>query len=150
MPRQWRDKTRNTLTNIKAGCYRIDRLAVTLPFPERANEIMAFNGRWIKEFQRHSLKLDHGGYIQENRRGRTSHEYFPGMVVGKAGFSEQQGEVWGLHLAWSGNHRLRADCKSDGRRQVQAEALYFPVKSFWNTCKVSVPRGSTRPIPLPG
>ncbi|CFV19370.1 alpha-galactosidase [Yersinia pseudotuberculosis] len=118
-------KTRNTLTNIKAGCYRIDRLAVTLPFPERANEIMAFNGRWIKEFQRHSLKLDHGGYIQENRRGRTSHEYFPGMVVGKAGFSEQQGEVWGLHLAWSGNHRLRADCKSDGRRQVQAEALYF-------------------------
>ncbi|PVF13639.1 hypothetical protein DBO95_05980, partial [Yersinia pestis] len=25
-------KTRNTLTNIKAGCYRIDRLAVTLPF----------------------------------------------------------------------------------------------------------------------
>lgn len=83
MPRQWRDKTRNTLTNIKAGCYRIDRLAVTLPFPERANEIMAFNGRWIKEFQRHSLKLDHGGYIQENRRGRTSHEYFPGMVVGK-------------------------------------------------------------------
>lgn len=118
-------KTRNTLTNIKEGQYRLDRLAVTLPFPERADEIMAFNGRWIKEFQRHSLKLEHGGYIQENRRGRTSHEYFPGMVIGKTGFSEQQGELWGVHLAWSGNHRLRADCKSDGRRQLQAEALYF-------------------------
>lgn len=118
-------KTRNTLTNIREGTYRLDRLAVTLPLPERAGEIMAFNGRWIKEFQRHFLKLEHGGYIQENRRGRTSHEYFPGMVIGKAGFSEQQGEVWGVHLAWSGNHRLRADCKSDGRRQIQAEALYF-------------------------
>lgn len=118
-------KTRNTLTNIREGKYRLDRLAVTLPLPERAGEIMAFNGRWIKEFQRHFLKLEHGGYIQENRRGRTSHEYFPGIVIGKAGFSEQQGEVWGVHLAWSGNHRLRADCKSDGRRQIQAEALYF-------------------------
>ncbi|MCV9877569.1 alpha-galactosidase [Brenneria izbisi] len=118
-------KTRNTLTNIKSGRYQVDRLAVTLPLPERANEIMAFHGRWIKEFQRHSLRLEHGGYIQENRRGRTSHEYFPGMMAGNAGFSEQQGEVWGLHLAWSGNHRLRADCKSDGRRQIQAEALYF-------------------------
>lgn len=118
-------KARNTLTNIREGKYRLDRLAVTLPLPERAGEIMAFNGRWIKEFQRHFLKLEHGGYIQENRRGRTSHEYFPGMVIGKAGFSEQQGEVWGVHLAWSGNHRLRADCKSDGRRQLQAEALYF-------------------------
>nr|WP_113865281.1 alpha-galactosidase [Brenneria salicis]NMN91819.1 alpha-galactosidase [Brenneria salicis ATCC 15712 = DSM 30166]RBP65886.1 alpha-galactosidase [Brenneria salicis ATCC 15712 = DSM 30166]RLM31914.1 alpha-galactosidase [Brenneria salicis ATCC 15712 = DSM 30166] len=118
-------KTRNTLTNIKSGRYQVDRLAVTLPLPERANEIMAFNGRWIKEFQRHSLRLEHGGYIQENRRGRTSHENFPGMMAGNAGFSEQQGEVWGLHLAWSGNHRLRADCKSDGRRQIQAEVLYF-------------------------
>lgn len=118
-------KTRNTLTNFHPGTYHVDRLAVTLPLPERANEIMAFNGRWIKEFQRHSLRLEHGGYIQENRRGRTSHEYFPGLVAGRAGFSEQQGEVWGLHLAWSGNHRLRADSKSDGRRQVQAEALYF-------------------------
>ncbi|PWC16314.1 alpha-galactosidase [Brenneria corticis] len=118
-------QTRNTLTNLRSGLYRVDRLAATLPLPERANEIMAFNGRWIKEFQRHSLKLEHGGYIQENRRGRTSHEYFPALIAGKAGFSEQQGEVWGVHLAWSGNHRLRADCKSDGRRQLQAEALYF-------------------------
>ncbi|KAA8998906.1 alpha-galactosidase [Affinibrenneria salicis] len=116
---------RNTLTNLKAGVYQLARLALTLPLPERARQVMAFHGRWIDEFQRHSLTLDHGGFLQENRRGRTSHEYFPGVVIGSDGFSEQQGEVWGLHLAWSGNHRLRVDCKSDGRRQIQAEALYF-------------------------
>ncbi|RLM16264.1 alpha-galactosidase [Gibbsiella quercinecans] len=117
---------RHTLTNTKPERYWLNRLALTLPLPERAGEVMAFHGRWIREFQPHRIPLAHGGYQQENRRGRTSHEYFPGMMIGTAGFSEQQGEVWGVHLGWSGNHRLRADVKTDGRRLVQAEALYLP------------------------
>lgn len=118
-------KTRNSVKNIKDSEYRLERFAVTLPIPERANELMAFHGRWINEFQCHRLNLNHAGYIQENRRGRTSHEYFPGIICGRNGFTEQNSEVWGIHLAWSGNHRIRVDCKSDGRRQVQAESLYF-------------------------
>ncbi|MBL1375929.1 alpha-galactosidase [Zobellella iuensis] len=117
---------RHTLTNLKAGDYELSRLALTLQLPERVSELQAFHGRWCKEFQSHRLPLVHGGYLQENRRGRSSHEYFPGFMLGTPGFGEQQGEVWGFHLAWSGNHRLRADVKSDGRRFVQAEALYAP------------------------
>ncbi len=119
-------RTRQLLTNGGEEDYWVNRLAVTLTLPDRAREVMAFHGRWISEFRRHRLNLAHGGFVQENRRGRTSHEYFPALVIGQPGFSEQQGALWGLHLAWSSNHRLRADCKSDGRRQVQAEALYFP------------------------
>lgn len=116
---------RNTLTNLKSTPWQVNRLAMTLPLPTRANEVMAFHGRWAKEFQSHRTLLAHGAFVQENRRGRTSHEYFPGMMIGPQGFSEQHGEVWGFHLGWSGNHRLRTDIKSDGRRQVQLEALYF-------------------------
>ncbi|TQI78085.1 alpha-galactosidase [Serratia fonticola] len=119
-------KMRHTLINLQSARYWVNRLALTLPLPERASEVMAFHGRWIREFQPHRITLEHGGYLQENRRGRTSHEYFPGMKVGSSGFSEQQGEVWGVHLGWSGNHRLRADVKTDGRRLLQAEALYLP------------------------
>ncbi|HEJ9057652.1 TPA: alpha-galactosidase [Serratia fonticola] len=119
-------KMRHTLINHHAARYWVNRLALTLPLPERAGEVMAFHGRWIREFQPHRITLEHGGYLQENRRGRSSHEYFPGMMVGSRGFSEQQGEVWGIHLGWSGNHRLRADVKTDGRRLLQAEALYLP------------------------
>lgn len=46
------------------------------------------------------------------------------MVAGTAHFGECEGEVWGAHLAWSGDHRIRVDTKSDGRRYMQAEALY--------------------------
>jgi len=118
-------QTQNSLTNLGETPYQVNRLSVTLPLPERAIELMAFNGRWIKEFQSHRTRIDHCGYLQENRRGRTSHEYFPGMVIGTNAFSEQQGEVWGIHLAWSGNHRIQVAVKSNGKRFIQAEALYL-------------------------
>ncbi len=73
--------------------------AVTLPVAERAREVMAFHGRWIREFQPHRLTLEHDSFVLENRRGRTSHEHFPALITGSRAFSEMQGEVWGVHLA---------------------------------------------------
>jgi alpha-galactosidase len=114
---------RITVTNIGAGNYHLTKLSSTLPVPNHANELMSFYGRWTREFQTHRQSFSHGGFMQENRRGRTSHENFPGLFVGSDHFSEQNGQVWGFHLGWSGNHQLRADVKSDGRRFVQAGEL---------------------------
>ncbi|ASK26803.1 alpha-galactosidase [Neisseria chenwenguii] len=119
-------KFRHTLTNLGAGNYTLNRLAVTLPLPDYAEEVLSFYGRWCREFQENRTKLRHGAFVQENRHGRTSHEYWPGMVVGSEGFNQEHGRVWGLHLAWSGNHRIRADVLIDGRRHAQLENLYLP------------------------
>ncbi|MBH3283886.1 alpha-galactosidase [Serratia marcescens] len=116
---------RHGLTNMGVATWQVDRLAVTLPVPERAREVMAFHGRWAREFQPHRLTLEHDSFVVENRRGRTSHEHFPALITGSHAFSEMQGEVWGIHLGWSGNHRLRKEVKTDGRRYLQAEALYL-------------------------
>ncbi|PAW18042.1 hypothetical protein CKJ90_18840 [Klebsiella pneumoniae] len=62
----------------------MDRLAVTLPVAERAREVMAFHGRWIREFQPHRLTLEHDSFVLENRRGRTSHEHFPALITAAA------------------------------------------------------------------
>ncbi|WP_031522125.1 alpha-galactosidase [Siccibacter colletis] len=119
-------KVRHALTNQRAQPWQVDRFAVTLPVPERAGEVMAFHGRWIREFQPHRVALSHDGFVLENRRGRTSHEHFPALIAGTPGFHEQQGDVWGVHLGWSGNHRIKCEAKTDGRRLIQAEALYLP------------------------
>lgn len=92
---------RHCLTNLHPGDWQVQRLAVTLPLPESAAEVMAFHGRWVREFQPHRTLLSHGSLVQENRRGRTSHEYFPAMISGEPGFAEQHGRVWGAHLGWS-------------------------------------------------
>lgn len=119
-------KLKHKLTNLGPDDYFLNRLANTLPLPERACELMTFNGRWVKEFQTERVRLNHAGYQQENRRGRTSHEHYPALVVGQKHFTEQTGDVWGFHFAWSGNHRLRVDVKADGRRYMQAEVIYLP------------------------
>ena len=117
---------RHGLTNLKAQAWQVDRFAITLPVAERAREVMAFHGRWIREFQPHRVTLEHDSFVIENRRGKTSHEHFPALIAGTPSFSEMHGDVWGVHLGWSGNHRLRAEAKTDGRRYLQAEALYLP------------------------
>lgn len=117
---------RHGLTNLRSRPWQVDRLAVTLPVAERAREVMAFHGRWIREFQPHRLPLEHDSFVIESRRGRSSHEHFPALITGTPAFGEMQGDVWGVHLGWSGNHRLRAEAKTDGRRYLQAEALYLP------------------------
>ncbi|WP_211252098.1 alpha-galactosidase [Vibrio rhizosphaerae] len=119
-------KIRHQLTNIKSGTYQVNRFANTLPLPMRAKELMTFYGRWVKEFQTERQPLLQGGYQQENRRGRTSHEHYPALIAGSQHFDELHGDVWGFHFAWSGNHRLRVDVKADGRRYMQAEVIYLP------------------------
>ncbi|UYM16037.1 alpha-galactosidase [Endozoicomonas euniceicola] len=119
-------QTRMTITNLKTAPYTLNRLSNTLPLPGFATELMHFYGSWIREFHTERKDLLHGSFMQENRRGRTSHENFPGIMVGRKGFSEESGEVWGFHLGWSGNHQMRVDAKSDGRRFMQAGELLLP------------------------
>ena len=121
---------RVTLTNKGSNKYYLNKLSSTLPLPNHANELMTFHGRWCHEFQTQRQRFEHGGFMQENRRGRTSHENFPGMFAGTQGFSEQHGLVWGFHLGWSGNHQMRADVRSDGRRFVQAGELLLAGESI--------------------
>lgn len=119
-------QTRSKVTNLKSKTYRLQRLGNTVPLPADASEVLKFHGRWCKEFQTTRAALEQGVIVQENRRGRTSHETFPGMIAGQPGFREEQGSVYGFHLAWSGNHRLRAEVMADGRRYFQAEELLLP------------------------
>ncbi len=106
--------------------YSLDGLTVTLPLPEHASELIRFDGRWSREFQAQRVGWPGGAMISENRRGRTSHEHLPLLFAGEEGFGEWHGEVWGAHLAWSGNHTMLAERLDDGRRYLQAGELLHP------------------------
>ncbi|NGN97498.1 alpha-galactosidase [Grimontia sp. S25] len=113
----------HTLTNTGTTNYALQRLALTLPVDDDFLDLISFHGRWSHEFQQQRLSFKHGGFVQENRRGRTSHESFPGLVALQKETHELSGNLIGMHLGWSGNHRIQAQVKSDGRRYLQAEAL---------------------------
>ena len=106
--------------------FLFDRLDPTLPLPAQADELMLFTGRWTREMHPRRTEFRHGAVTAENRRGRTSHEQPPLFFAGTHGFGEWDGEVWGVHLAWSGNHALLAEVLPDGRKYVQMGELFHP------------------------
>lgn len=106
--------------------YMIDGLSVTLPLPESAADLSVFGGRWSGEFQIHRFDWPYGAWSSENRAGRTSHEHPPYLFACSVRADEWSGEVWGVHLAWSGNHVLWAERLADGRRFVQVGELWHP------------------------
>ncbi|TDO95812.1 alpha-galactosidase [Marinomonas balearica] len=120
------------LINTGREPVQVVRLASTFPCLSNFTQKMSFYGRWCQEFQ-HQTSQWNDTWIQESRYGRSGHENFPGVVLGESNFSEQTGEVVGAHLAWSGNHSLRADVAMTGERYLQAGALYLPGEEVLHT-----------------
>lgn len=115
------------LENRGDGPFTVDWLAAaTLPLPLDAGEALILTGRWNREFNEARLALPMGQYVRENRRGRTSHDQFPGLIAGPPGFGADHGAVHAVHLGWSGNHRLSVETGIDGDRLVQAGELLAP------------------------
>ncbi|MEZ5871944.1 MAG: glycoside hydrolase family 36 N-terminal domain-containing protein, partial [Nitratireductor sp.] len=114
------------LTNTGDTPFDIDWLAAPVIAPgQEYDQHLSFHGRWCAEFDIERSPIPLGLTKRENRRGRTSHEAFPGMVMLSKNTSEQQGPCLGLHLGWSGNHRIILERLSTGDIQIQAGVLLF-------------------------
>ncbi len=118
---------RTTLTNIGDSVLTVESLAApVLPLPGFAPDIIGFEGRWANEFQMTRQVRHMGNWVRENRRGRTSHDVFPGLIIAEAATTEHHGLAFGFHLGWSGNHRIAVESFNDGRGLVMMEALPLP------------------------
>ena len=93
--------------------------AGTLPLPPRAHTVRSYAGQHVHEFMLQEDALSRSLWRRENRRGRTSHDCFPGAVVTTPGATEHEGLVYGAHLAWSGNHQQTIEWLPDGQYQWQ-------------------------------
>ncbi len=96
--------------------YTLDGLLLTLPVPQVATELLELTGRWGRERVPQRVPFVDGTRVRESRRGRTGHDASLVMTAGTPGFDFGSGEVWGLHLGWSGNHRLLAERLPSGHR----------------------------------
>lgn len=81
----------------------VDALAVVLPVPDRATELLDFTGLWTHERTPQRHRLGQGAWTREHRHGRPGHDDAFLSVTGAPGFDFRSGEVWATHLAWSGD-----------------------------------------------
>jgi len=119
-------RLRAALTNTGTAPYTLEELTLALPVPAEAEELLDFAGRWTKERTPQRRAFTVGTHLRENRRGRTGADAAHVLHAGRAGFGFRGGEVWGVHTAFSGNHRHLAEQINTGRRVLGGGELLLP------------------------
>lgn len=117
----------HALTNAGASPYRLEGLVVVLPVPAQARELLDLTGRWVRE--RHPQRVPftaQGTWTRDGRHGRTGHDATLLLVAGTEGFGNRHGAVWGVHVAWSGDHTSYAERRPDGRAVLGCGELLRP------------------------
>lgn len=119
-------RARAELRNQSSQPYQLDELNLAFPVPLAAEEVLDFAGHWGKERipQRHKMTV--GTHLREGRKGRTGADAATLLCLGRPNFSFQQGEVWSVHLGFSGNHRHYAERLYHGVQLLGAGELLLP------------------------
>jgi len=132
---------RHSVTNLAEGTFFLENSSVFLPVPDYASDMLDFTGRWLKERQPQRSKIQTGLWQRESREGRSGHDYTIVQFAMTAEANFQQGEVWGLSLAWSGQGSHVIERQSVGRTQIGAGELLMPGE-------VTLAKGETYEAPL--
>lgn len=103
--------------------YDLAGLGLLLPLPERAGEVLDFTGKWSRERSPQRRPLHYGSYVREVRRGKPGVDSPYLLTVGVPGFGFRDGEVWGLHVGWSGDQRYLVERLPEGAGSDHAVVL---------------------------
>lgn len=111
------------ITNLALIDFKLDSLTTWLPLPDYVSHQLDFTGRWMNERQPQRKEIQTGTWLREGREGRTGHDFTLIQFGLTAQASFDQGEVWGLSLAWSGNNRQLIERTPIGRTSIGAGEL---------------------------
>jgi alpha-galactosidase len=115
-----------SVTNLGTTEYTVDGLHLAVPVPTYADEVFDLAGRWAKERVPQSGPFRVGSHVREGRHGRTGADAATVLTAGEQGFGFDAGEVWGIHVAFSGNHRSIAERVFTGERVLLGGELLLP------------------------
>ncbi|MCX4460063.1 hypothetical protein OOK58_50675 [Streptomyces sp. NBC_01728] len=102
--------------------YDLGSALTLLPLPRRATEILDLTGKWSRERSPQRRPLHHGAHVRDVRRGKSGVGSPYLVTVGAPGFGLRTGEVWAVHVAWSGDQRYLVEQLPEGAG-VHASAL---------------------------
>jgi alpha-galactosidase len=119
-------RMRHRVTNEGQGPLIVDALETVLPVPDRAAEALHLTGRWCRERHPQRQPLHDGALVREGRHGRTGHDATLLLAAGEPGFGFGHGEVWAIHVAWSGDHVAYAERRPESGSVLGGGELLGP------------------------
>jgi alpha-galactosidase len=135
----------STLTRVADGPpYQLADVSTLLPLPRRAAEVLDFTGKWCRERAPQRRALGFGSYLREVRRGKPGLDSPYLLTVGVPGFGFRSGEVWGVHVGWSGNQRYLVEQLPEG---AGAHAAVLGGGELLKPGEISLPTGASYRAP---
>ncbi|CAN7146899.1 alpha-galactosidase [Microbacterium sp. LjRoot45] len=117
---------RVTLRNTGDTDFTVDALLVGFPVPWDSTELLDTTGHHLRERSPQRRAFTFGTHTRESRRGRPGADSTLLLAAGRVGFGFESGLVHGIHVAWSGNHRVIAERGTTGDAFLAAGELYAP------------------------
>ncbi len=87
----------------------VQTLELGYPLPPIASEVLTTTGHHLREHSPQRQPLTMGRFARTSMVGRPDFDASLLMSVGQTGFGFESGEVWSVHVAWSGNSILAVD-----------------------------------------
>lgn len=102
-------------------------LSSNVDFKEEDFDFIHLSGSWARERHIVRTSLRPGMQSIESRRGASSHAQNPFMVLARKGSNEQNGDVYGFSLVYSGNFLagVEVDMYSKSRAQIGINPFDF-------------------------
>lgn len=112
--------TRNVkILNPSQSAVQLERVfSVSLDLPDMDYDLITLYGRHAKERSMERRPLAHGQQGISSKRGASSHTQNPFAALVRHGADEDQGEVYGFNLVYSGNFSFEAECDFSGTSRV--------------------------------
>ena len=89
-----------------------------LDLPTMDLDMIHVYGKWAKENTTVRHPLQHGIQSVQSKRGMTGHSCNPVLALPRHTATEEQGEVWGMNLIYSGNFAIDVEVDAQGCPRV--------------------------------
>ena len=110
---------------------RLERaMSLCMDLPDSDYEWLQLSGAWARERHVITRKLAMGIQSVGSLRGNSSHQHNPFLVLKRPTATEQQGEVIGFSLIYSGNFLMQAEV--DAHEVTRVLAGVHPDTFSWN------------------
>lgn len=95
-------------------------MSLSLDLPDQDYVWMQLSGAWARERYIKERTLEQGITAIDSRRGNSSHEHNPFMVLRRKHTNEYRGEAIGFSLIYSGNFRIQAEVDTHNVTRITA------------------------------
>ena len=98
------------IKNVGTGSVTIEKAsAACLDFVSGDYDVLRFYGRHAMERNLERTPLGHGTICFGSRRGTSSHQYNPAVILAEQGTTEEAGNCYGMLMVYSGNFLCEAE-----------------------------------------